>query len=68
MAVKQAIEDKENEKKFQANREINLSIDILREKLLHNEFLKNKTLSFVSKFIAGFDKKNLEDIKPTLSR
>ena len=58
--VKQAIEDKENEKKLESNKEFNLSIDILRDRLLQNEFLKNKTLSFVSKFIAGFDQKSID--------
>jgi hypothetical protein len=68
MFIKQAIEDKENEKKIQSNREFNLSIDLLREKLLHNEFLKNKTLSFASKFLAGFDQKSVEEVKESISR
>ena len=68
MFVKQAIEDKENEKKIESNKEFNLSIDMLREKLLHSEFLKNKTLSFVSKFMAGFDQRGIEEVKESISR
>lgn len=43
-----------------------MNIDVLRERLLRNEFLKNKAFSFASKFIAAFDAKNIADVKTTL--
>lgn len=55
MYEKQAIEDFENEKKGYQNSSETMNIDILRERLLQNEMLKNKTFSFVTKFLSAFN-------------
>lgn len=68
MYDKQAIEDIENEKKGNQNLSKSMNIDLLREKLIHNEMLKNKTFSFVTKFLSAFDNKNINQIKQTNSR
>lgn len=45
-----------------------MSIDLLRENLLKNEFLKNKALAYSGKFIAAFDGKTLGQVNNQLDR
>lgn len=68
MHDKQTIEDLQLEKKGQEKSQSSVSIDLLREKLLHNERLKNKTFNLAAKFLAGFDGKNANNIKQRISR
>jgi hypothetical protein len=63
MHEKQAIEDIENEKKGQYKSAVTMNIDILRERLLQNEMLKNKTFSFVTKFLSAFNNQNIKQTK-----
>ena len=63
MYNKQTIEDLEMEKKGHHNLVNSMNVDLLRERLICNEMLKNKTFSFVTKFLSAFDNKNINHVK-----